>query len=69
MQSQLKTIRPQLKTLRKKGKIQLEPERLFIMLSGNSNFKCKHKDLQGGTLCGPVFLQVFKMILTKQTVF
>ena len=32
------TIQPHLKKLRKKGKIQLEPERLSIIASATSNF-------------------------------
>ena len=34
-----------------------------------SVFNCKCKDLQGGILCGPVFLQFFQRILIKKTVF
>jgi len=47
----------------------LEPGRLFLIASANSSFNCKCKDLQGGTLCGPVFCNLLKMILIKKQLF
>ena len=45
-----------IKSTKEEGKkIQLEPERLFFLLQVLIPiFNCKGKDLQGGTLCGPV---------------
>ena len=59
MQSQLKTIQPQLKALRKKGKKQLS-QKVFLLQVQIPIFNCKGKDLQGGTLCGPVLWNCLK---------
>ena len=56
MQSQFKTIQPQLKTLRKKEKNTARARKVVFLLQvliPIFNRKCK--GLQGGTLCGPVF--------------
>ena len=70
MQLQIKTIQPQLKTLRKKGKKnQLEPERLFLIASANSNFELQMQGPARGYPLWTCFLQLFKRILIKKPVF
>ena len=61
MQSQVKTFQPQLKALRKKGKkYSWSQKGCFLLQVLIPIFNCKCKDLQGGTLCGPVFCNCFK---------
>jgi len=56
MQSQFKTIQPQLKTVRKKGKRTARARKVvFLLRVLIPIFDCKCKGVQGGTLCGPVF--------------
>ena len=60
MQLQIKTIQQQLKTLRKKGKKnQLEPERLFIIASANSNSELQMQ----GPARGVPFVDLFFAIV------
>ena len=70
MQSQLKTVQPQLKTLRKKGKeIQLEPERLFFIASANSNFQLHMQEPARGYPLWTCCLQFFQRILIRKNNF
>ena len=70
MQSQLKTIQPQLKTLRKKGKNTARARKVVFLLQVLIHFfNCKCKDLQGGTPLWTCYLQFVKRILIKKTVF
>ena len=67
MQSQLKTVQPQSKTLRKKGKIQLEPERLLFIASANSNFQLQMQEPARGYPLWTCSLQFLKRNLIKKT--
>ena len=51
-----------IKNTKEEGKKnQLEPERLFIIASANSNFELQMQGpARGGTLCGPVFCNCLK---------
>ena len=61
MQSQLKTIQPQLKTLRKKGKNTARARKVVLKMQVLIPFfNCKCKDLQGGTLCGQIICNLLK---------
>ena len=69
MQSQLKTVQPQSKTLRKKGKIQLEPERLLFIASANSNFQLQMQGPARGYPLWTCSLQFSKRNLIKNNFF
>ena len=70
IQSQFKTIQPQLKVKgKRRKKIQLSQKGCFLLQMFISIYNCKCKGLQGGTLCGPVFLQFFKRGLKRKQLF
>ena len=47
--------------------MQLSQKGCFLLQVLIPIFNCECKDLQGGTLCGPVFCIILKRVLIKKT--